>query len=301
MVEPIIDVELMSDILAQELGDSIRDLVPARLGHPITGDVEIDLANVDLPGSVYVHGIGNSGATPGSLGFGDEDGVLQIGDDQSFTTALMLPNKIPPGLMVYNCPVLLKRKGELYYVEDLNGIIAIEFLFGLKERLQRSVDISQFDYGLLRPATPPSLRVMVSRARYNFDGTIYDIPALLSDSLEAHVPGSGLARAVRLDVRVADKTLVITAGDTTFDESLSHEAGFDDYYPKVVPTGQFVSGWVKLYGGMQQILIPDIYWGQELYTKTSPNLTIPDVLNSVVTVAGEVVVSDGKIVWSTEP
>lgn len=288
-MDPIVSIEDVEQVFINLFGDSIRDAIPARLGKPSTGEVEVSLENADHPGLVYIHGIGGAGSTIDNP---------SDADVTSTSHALLLPNIIPPGLIIYNTPVLVKKKGELYYVEGLDGIKAIEFFFQLKERLQRSVDLSQFDYGMTRPATPPSLRVLVSRARYDFDGTIYDIPALLSDELSSHVPSVGLARAVRIDVKVSDKTLVITAGGSTFDDDLSHEQAFDTYYPKTIPTGQFVSSWVKLYGGITQILPPDLYAGQEVYTKTTPGSDRSVLLGSIISAGGEVVVSNGEVVWT---
>lgn len=282
------DYERFHDALVDSLGDSIREGKSALLGHPLTGEVVVPLEKADHPGLFYIHGIGSTGAVPTNP---ETDG------ETSWTSALLTPDKIPTGLLIYNAPVLVQRQDDnLWHITGLDGVKAAEFFFGLKDRPQRSIDISQIDYGLLRPTDPVSMKVIISRANYDFDDIIYLVSSLATiDFTDAvFLLNDGIAQAVRVDINPVTKSIVYTYGDH-FADTLTHEEAFDDFYPKEIDVGLFTSGWVRLFGSMTSIDIGDIFHGQELYTKNSGSKSA--ILGAVVTAGGNVVVSDGEVVW----
>lgn len=256
------DLDAFHDGLVASLGDSIREGKSVLLGHPLTGEVAVSLSKSDFPGLVYIHEALGSAGTDENNPESEEGG--------SFSTALLLPNVIAPSLLIYNAPVLVAKKDDgLWHVIDLDGVKATEFFYGLKDRLQRSVGLDQVDYGLIRPTSPPSMKVIVSRAKYNIDDIIYSVGAVITVDLSSYVPGSGQAKAIRIDTDPTTRTLSIRDDDDRFDDTLTHEQAFTDHYPVDVTAGLFVNGWIRMYGGMVAIDIPDILVGQEIYTKGS--------------------------------
>ncbi len=293
--KPLFDPEKIAAAVSSTLGDSIRGTFIAYLGDPTTQLVEVSIDQADHAGTFYIHGISaqNQSIT------GNEADTTD--DKQYVTTALMTPNTIPPSLMIYGTPVRIKKINGVYVIDDLDGIPAAEYLYGIKDRLQRSVDISQFDFGLIRPSNPLSFKVIVSGARYYLDGVAYDVPTLESDDWISEVPAAvGMAKAiqVKLNPTIPSLSFVISA---QFENNVQHSIVFGNY-PKTIELSLFSCGWVKIYNGQKAINVVDIYAGQEILNKISTAIPTPATFFPlIVSAAAEVVVDDdGNVVWSED-
>jgi hypothetical protein len=252
----------IEDMFASVFGDSIRSDIPMRLGNPITGAVSIPIEEIGVPGMVWVHGIAGQNLAPS----GEES--LSDDDKTSATAALLKPNKISPGMLVYGAPVLVELSKGMYSVTDLDGVAAVEFFHDFRELEQRSTDISQFDTLLTRPTKIPSLSVEISEAFVTLADVAYHIPNIKVD-LTSYVPTSVFlpdAIAVRLDVDPVTSLVTVVAG-TPFDNG-AHMDNFASYDKDITP-GCFMSSWVKLVRDMTVILIDDILHAQEVYSKGS--------------------------------
>lgn len=271
-------------------GDSIRDSFLMDLGNPFTGKVEIRLEDgAEMPGLVWVHN-----RTAQNLAI---SGDYQTGTDDktTVTRALLKPNTISDDYKVYGTPVYVKEVNGVLEITDLGGMAAVEYLYGLKARPQRSIDVSQFDYGLLRPTSPPGAKIMSSPFRPTLDSVVYDIPALLSINLiEGYATGLsvGQARAIMIEVEPTAPEFKYTAGSIFTDTT--HVRAFPGFYPKNITRGRFLLGYVKLYFEIVSININDIYPAQEVYSKET--IAGVAVLDTIVTQFGEIVTAFGKVV-----
>lgn len=256
----MIDTQRLEGIFEDIFGDSIRDSVSMRLGHPVTGEVEIRIEDIGLPGMYWVHSVsGENFAPTGEESESDDDKV-------SATAAMLKPNKIPPGMRVYGAPVLVSLSKGVYQIEDLDGYAAVEFFHEFKERDQRSTDISQLDILLTRPTKPPSLSVEVTGGRVVLENVAYDFPTMVVDLTEHQdllAPGEAVALMIEVDPTVPE--IVVTPGDP-FDD-MPHEDAFDTYYPQDIDPARFLSSWVKLLLETTTIGITDIYHAQEIFAK----------------------------------
>ena len=281
---------MFRELMKQSLGDSVREPFLMDLGNPFTGAVEISLEDgAEMPGLVWVHA-----RTSQTMVLSDQP-QLDTGDKVSPSRALLKPNKIPDDLKVYGVAVYVVEQNGVLEVVDLGGLAAVEYLFGLKARPQRSIDISQLDYGLLRPTLPNSGRVLTSPFRPTLNATAYDVPALMSIDLIDTYAGTltdGYARAVMVECDPTDATLHYTASSPFL--NTTHVRAFPLYYPKTVNRGRFLMGYVKLYFDIVGINITDIYASQEIYSKDT--LAGEAVLDAIVVAAGGVVTSQGGVV-----
>lgn len=285
-----IDTQGITTTFSSLLGDSIREAEPALLGDPRTGQVVVPEDLSDQVGMYYIHDVSASDPLSG-------DAIpLSVGQ------ALLTPNKIAPAFLIYGTPVLVRRIGRQYHIVDLDGVAAVEFLFGIHDKGQGSINLYQFDYGLMRPNTGEDMRVIVSAARYVLDGTAYNVPALLSVPLSTYFPfpfAAGDAISVKVEVDPVTATLHYEASSAF--TNASHESAFAAY-PNVVTENRFLAGWVKLYQGMTAITLYDIYPAQEVLNKSGGGSLDMAAIASriVVSSCGDVVTSGGEIVWTEE-
>lgn len=245
--------------LANVLGDQVRRPRVMRLGNPLTGEVKVSLDDADTPGRVYVHGIG-----------GENLSDVETDDEnkQTVSQATIPPALISDDYLIYGTPVEVTRKNGLLHIQQLESIGANEYLYNVKLRPQRSIDISQIDYGLIRPTAPSSLRVLVTGARYVLNGVAYDVPTLQSASMAGYRPSTrGMAVAVKIEIDPTTAALYYEAG-SEFQDTLSHAAAFGDY-PTTISEDRFLCGWIKVKASQTNIQISDIYHAPELLNKTS--------------------------------
>ncbi len=253
------DPDNIATIVEKLLGDSIRDDLSMYLGDPSNpdGDIVIALDTADHPGLVWVHGATGSRA--------EIDGEPADEDRQFVTAALLPPNRLPDEAIQFGTPVRVRRRGGSFEIVDLNGLEAVEFLLGLKKRPQRSVDISQVDLALIRPTAPASMRIVVSGFPCVVSNVAYLVPTLESDELTTYRPSFvGKAKAVMVEVDPLTNTLVLTPGAEF--TNTTHAQAFASY-PQQVSQGRILAGWVKVYEGMDHIVIADILHAQELLNK----------------------------------
>lgn len=252
----------VAQIVYDLFGESILEEFSMNLGHPQTGEVEIDISESESPFMVWVHGVS------GVITAIDGDVTDDEEDKSTWTRALCKPDAVQSGLLIYGAPVKVQRTRNGLKVAGLDDTRAAEFFYGLKERLQRSVDLSQMDTGLIRPTQPATARVLVTAYRCVLNDTAYSVPTLQSpDLIAAYEPGlsAGQAKAIMIESDPATATLYLTAS-AAFNDT-THELAFAANYPVTVAAGRFLHGWVKIYEGMEIITIPDIFAGQEFYGK----------------------------------
>lgn len=286
----LFDPNIISANVQELFGDEVRDELHMYLGNPATGEIVVPMELADHPSMVYVHGV----SVQNLILTDNEDDATD--DKQFLTSALLTPEKINPGLLIFGTPVKVKLSNGIFKITELDDIPAAEYLFGLKERLQRSVDISQFDYGLLRPSDPPSLKAIVTTARYVLEDEAYFVPTLETIDFTSEVPNisSGLGKAVLIQLDPITNSLDYTYGGT-FDNNEQHYLVFSNY-PNVIDPDKFVIGWIKLYTGMTKIQIADILPSQEILNKSAASIV--GIVPAIVTAGGDPVVSDGDLVWS---
>lgn len=252
------DVGAIAHAIADVFGDSITRPLRMRLGHPDTGEVWV--AGPEHAGQVWVHAAGET------LPIID---APRADDQASVTTALLPPDVLARNYVIYGTPVLCKTVSGIFQVISSDGLAAAEYLFGLNNRPQTSIDISQFDYGLLRPTLPASWRVMVTTAMYNAAGQIRSVPTLQSDSLQSYATGllPGEARALQVLVDPVTPALELTVSDVFANSSL-HDNVFS-HYPVAVPADRYHAGWVKVYAGQGVIAQEDILPAPEVLSKAA--------------------------------
>lgn len=281
----------LDEDIALTLGDSIRQGALYDLGDPFTGEIEIRLEDAEMPGLVWIHAHSADNTT-----ISGQPDLSSPEDKQTASRALLPANTIPDDLQLYGLPVLVSEVGGILTVTGLSPVEAAQYLYGLKGRPQRSIDISQLDYGLLRPTAPVSPKVLMSPFRPALDGLVYDVPALASIDLVAAYEGAlsiGQAKAIKVEVDPATATLHYSGGAAF--TNTTHKLAFAAYYPKTVTTGRYLLGWVKVYEGMQVVGVNDIYPAQEIYSKAT--VSGYAALRAAVVCIGEVVTANGEIVW----
>ncbi len=284
--------ERIAAMTAQAVGEGLRESTIYYLGNPLNGLVTIPLDQSESAGMVWIHGTaGDNAAISG------QESARENDDKQFIGRALMNPDKVPDGVAIYGTPVYVKQVRGGYEVDGLAGVQAAEYLYGLKDRLQRSVDVSQIDMGLTRPTSPPSSKVIVTQFPCVLNNVAYFVPALLSsDLIAAYAPvTAGQAVAVKIEVDPATETLHYEAGAAF--TNMTHKQAFNTYYPKDIDPARLLSGWVKIYSGMTIIQIEDILHAQSLITGGGGVDMATIAASVLVDRAGDIVTADGEIVW----
>lgn len=288
---PLLDKDRIIEVGLGVVGDRLRRPRKARLGNPLSGEVIVSLEDADQPGMVYLHGV--SGAVGALSADPEEDDE----DKQMTTQAVLPPGLLGDDYLVYgNYVEVVRREGRLRVVGG-DPAAGNEYMHNVKLPPQRSIVISQVDYGLLRPTTPPTLKILLSGARYILNGTVYDAPTRQSGSLASYRPATaGRAVGVKVEIDPVTATLYYTAG-TEFDSSISHADAFS-FYSQTVDDARFLCGWVKVANGQTSITIRDIYHGHELLNKDT-GLTMAEIAARILVddTTGDVLTADGEIVW----
>lgn len=160
---------------------------------------------------------------------------------------------------------------------------------------QRAVRLDQFNYGLLVPSSPPSMRVSIYEARYVVGDTVYHVPNLLSKDFTADIPATAnTAIGVLIELDATTRTLYYTNSSGTFGAGASLLSVFNTL-PTTLTDNRFLVGWVKLYQGMSAIARSEILPAQEILSKgtggsstTTPNrLFLPFAGDYLVLSSGE--------------
>lgn len=293
------DGEAFVDQATALAGQHLRRWKRARLGHPVTGAVRIPRAEADYPGQVWLH---ESGTAYAQVDTGDS---AREDDSISAFTGLLKPNTIPKSQIVFGLPVLIKEIGGIWEVADTDGLDAAQYLDGVPEMALRSVDISELDYGLLRPTNPTTMVVLVTEALYTIGGALYAPPTLQSPDLSSYTSGLtvGAARALQILIDPAAATLAVVASAPFPDNrdaltGISDHAALFAFYPKTTSSSLFNAGWVKVYANMRAIELADIWVRPELLAKSGGAGVIDLILTDE---DGNVLVDDnGNVLYGEE-
>lgn len=252
----------------------LRQPSRARLGHPVTGQIFIPLADADYAGQIWLHEIGE--ASP----LQDNDSGQRENSPSAIFTALLKKNTIPENLIKFGTQVRLKVVDNILEVDDLDGITAEEYLVGTPQQTVLT-SLEQIDFALLRPTDPPSGRCIVSGGLYFLDGTAYLVPDLLTSDLiaaYASTPGAGQAVAVQVLLDPLTNTLSYTASSAFTDNrdanGISDHAALFGSYPATVSSTKLNIGWAKIYAGMLQVVTEDLLPGSEWISKNAGGVSI---------------------------
>lgn len=257
---------LFSDVL----GDSIKESRIYLLGHPgrradpdpINAIVGRD---TDVPGSVWIHPLTTRipGQDPETS---EEPPRMALNEGKG---------KIRDDDLLYGLPVYVRKDGRYDTIDGPAGYLAAEFLYKVKVRPQRSIDISQFDYMLLRPTNPATGSLIFTGGYPILNNDIYQLlPRLTIDLVATYgggALGTGKAKAVQVSVDAATGTLYYTAG-AAFDFNPNtglpeHATTWTTYYPQILVEQRFLLGWVRIHKTMTTINQTDILPAQELVSK----------------------------------
>ncbi|MGB1284951.1 MAG: hypothetical protein ACPG7F_00340 [Aggregatilineales bacterium] len=258
------DFDDVREALRDTLGDAIRRPKLAKLGNPLkfASGVNDPIRAIipddtGQPGLVWVH-FETENAEPSPPFLALNEGGKKLTDDQ----------------LVYRAPVYVKTdESGQEVIEGLAPREAAEYFYKVNIRPQRSVDISQFSYGLLRPTDSPGLKCLLDEAVYVYGATAYRIAPTLTPDYGALIPATaGKAVAVLTEIDPVTQTFTLTAG-AEFDydaekDAPKHREAFASY-PVTVNVERFLCGWVRLYNGQGAVIQRDIYQAQELISKAS--------------------------------
>ena len=278
--------------LEQVLGDAIRDHELVLIGHPTRwanghqywrdGELGVD---TDTAGMMWVHPIGKP--------IDDNE----TGVDAGIPFLVLNDGGIDDSQSAFGTPVKIKRQGGVKVIDGLAGDIGTEYYHNVKVRNQRSVDISQLDYALLKPTDPPSLSVFWSGAKLTLATTAYDADPRPTADLYSPAPSSGNALYVMIEYDPVANDFVYTRGSAfAFDPTSKtpQHAQAKANRPSTINAARFLCGWVRIFNGMVNVLIGDIVNAQEFLHKGSPNASIERGL--IVTSEGLVLTDRGAVV-----
>lgn len=268
MSERDFDFSDLGPLFADVLGDSVRERRIFCLGHPGRRAVSDPINAVmgqdtDVPGMVWVHPL--TVRIPGQAEDTSESPPRQALNEGR--------GKIRDEDLIYGLPVYVRKDGKIDVLDGPADYLAAEYLYKVKVRPQRSIDLGQFEYFLLKPTQPASRTLMFTGGYAVLDTQIYQIvPRLTSDLIT--VAGSlsaGEAIAVQVSLDVETDTLYYTLGTAfTFNAATglpSHATAWATYYPNTLVGRRFLLGWARIYSGMTQISQADVVPAQELVGK----------------------------------
>ncbi len=264
------DFEIDFSDITQEtelvVGDKLRNELLMCLGNPITKEIPVPITVVGRPGLVYVHKpVGSvlevSGGNTDNSGEAPEFAVLR-------------PGLIPPQMVTYGTYVNIKKQGLDYIIQGINEKLGNEYFHGFKERIQRPIDMSLLDAGLVWPTVPSSGSVLVTAYPSVLNNIAYWPPILETINLiDTYVPGTtGQAVAVMIESNPATGALTYTASSAfanpkaTNDPLTEHRSVFSNY-TKTVNSSRFLLAWVKVYAGQETVELRDILHAQEIFGK----------------------------------
>jgi len=266
------DPDRLTSALREALGDSVRDPVSARVGHPTTREVLVPEDEAEQAGMIYIHGVGSN-----------LEGV-----------ATAVNTVLAPEDLIPDAPIEVVQDTGTYRVVGKDRAFWNEFIADLKIPDQRVVSIDQIEWGSLRPTSPEAtMQAVVSGATYTLDGTRYHVAAQLTKDFMSDIPvtaGEALAILVTLDPTTG--TLSYTNG-ATYNGSVPHEQALSEgLWPTSVGTAVFAKGWVVLRNGTSELRPGrNIFAAPEYLYKRSSGV------NNIITSEGRVVVdSSGEVV-----
>lgn len=165
---------------------------------------------------------------------------------------------------------------------------------GVPLRPQSPIDLSQLDYGLLRPTNPPSLRAIITDALRTLEQTVYRTPTLVTKDFTADLPvANAIAVQITLDPTTNTLTYTLSSG---FSASLPLVEAFQDFLPKTVSSSAFLIGYVKLYAGQTAITRDDLLPATEIIAKAGGAGGDPFATAIYAPGLGYLVTTDGELV-----
>mgnify|MGYP003563893483 CR=1 FL=1 len=276
------DNQKTSEAIRQALGDSIVDLIPARLGNPLTGQVIV--SNTDRQGLVWVHGIGDDVAS-------------------AYTAVNALP--FANQYIIYGLPILVRYRNDRYVVEQLDAEIFGEFLSSyVGAHDQNPVYVDQILYGTIHPnPSSPNMQALTIGAFYGDDrvGDIltadFSSSPLDTSSNPIDVPtNNNRAIGVLVQLDASTGTLEYKQG-AEFNASLTHKQAYDNGFYPTPDANRYRLGWIRLVKGQTAITYNEIMNAPTWFggsggggTVTSVGLALPsefDVTGSPVTSSGD--------------
>lgn len=261
------DYEFVTTGIVGHLEDAIVRPVSARLGNPTLSAsqnrIDVPLSIVDTPGMVYIYGI--------------------EGDPQSFSMALNSGiGQLQERDKIFGAFIRVRKEGRQWVLAGTDPRAQGEYMYGVDPRVQSPIVISQFDFGLLQPTAPASMKCIVSGGIYYINGIPYMVQAQETHDFTSDIPGTGgQAKAVLVTLDPTTGALDYTVG-SAFDMTLSHFSAFTLYPANPDDDdGVFTIGWVKLINGMTAI------------TGSTHVLPAQELLNKkLITFEGGVVIND---------
>jgi hypothetical protein len=247
------------------LGDSIRSSRIWCIGNPLNPSViKVPISRIGEPGYVYIHK---------PLGNLTEVNARPAEFNSPPEVAKLPPGLISDSLLRFGLYVEVKREGKRLVIKGTESILGNEYAYGIQERDQRPTDLSLFLPGLIWPTVPASGKVIINPFPSVLDGAVRWTDVLETvDLIDTYAPGTaGQAVGVMLEVDPVTSTIYYTASSaftnpTIADPYTAHRQAFSNY-PTSVDDGRFFLGYVKVYAGQTEILLPDILPAQEVFSK----------------------------------
>jgi hypothetical protein len=247
------------------IGDQLRPDILMCLGNPITNEVPVSVSRFGQTGFVYIH------KPTGSIV--EVSGNAEDNSSDAPEIAKLPPGLIPESKVKYGTFVRCVRKGRVFVITGMDWTLGNELEHGVIDRIQRPVDLSLFLAGLIIPNNPADGTVKINPFPSVLGGTAYWTEVLVSsDLIDTYAPATaGQAKAVMIEVDAATGTLYYTASSAFTNPShpdpySAHRSVFGNY-PTTVNDDRFLVGWVKVYAGQTEVLIPDILPAQEVFSK----------------------------------
>lgn len=293
MSERDFDFSDLGPLFADVLGDSVRERRIFCLGHPgrraLSDPINALMGqDTDVPGMVWVHPL--TVRIPGQAEDTSESPPRQALNEGR--------GKIRDEDLIYGLPVYVRKDGKIDVLDGPADYLAAEYLYKVKVRPQRSIDLGQFEVFLLKPTSPATRAAMFTGGYAVLDTQIYQIaPRLTTDLITAAgALSSGYAAAVQVSLDVETDTLYYTVGTAfAFNAATglpNHATAWTTYYPKTLTGRRFLMGWVRIYYGMSQVTQNDILPAQELVGKAGG--TTPVTSTIPVTYCGMSIWYDGS-------
>jgi hypothetical protein len=228
--------EALQEELERTLGYSVREPFQARLGDPTlpTSQDRIRVPNTesDVPGQVYIHSPAQGGWVY-----------------KAINTVLDL------NTCVFGDYVLVKETASnRFEVISYAGREQAFYRDNVTVNSSEPVTLERFNYGLLQPTDPPSMRAMVSKAVYDNDALVLSQETI---DFTAQIPASAnMAKAIRVDIDPSTGLFDYVIGSEFSHVSFpTHEQALAaGHYPPADDPTLNRTGWIRLVNGMTAIL-----------------------------------------------
>lgn len=233
-----VDIDRIRNDAAKAVGHDLRETISARLGNPLTEEIEVAVGEggSDIPGMVWVFDVeGGTGAPGQALNSGR--GKLSRAD------------------LVYGRYIRIRPRGngQPHIVDGLDDERDARYTRDVELREQTFVQHGQIDIALLKPTEPPSLKVVFTGGLVWFNGLPYLLGQRETTSVSGDLPSTdGAAKIKLVQVDPLTNTLSYKVG-SEFNDNLTNVLAFEDYFP-APDTGKMVVGYLRLTKGITELL-----------------------------------------------